>query len=165
MKKSTAKALYLYLCSILGMIMLAMLHRAVFVLYDLLLMMDYETYSFGMTERTVLTMDFTTMLVALFLGGWYGIALGLEWYSMVYGPNADEKVGWFHGFKPHHWRGSKSERKSVTLKDSSPVHNRDWSFDDLINAEPDKKRTAGRKTARKTVARKTTSRVKASETE
>ncbi len=173
MKKTTAKALYLYLCSILGMVLFAMLHRAVFVLYDLLLVVDFDTYSFGMSSGTILTLDFTTMLLILFIGGWYGIALGIEWYSMVYGPNAEKPAGLFHGFIPHHWRGKRSHSKKTfhnntpeaemnTTSVTVPVaESRSWSFEDLITpSQPVKKKTAVRKPVAKKVVRKTTKRIK-----
>ena len=157
--------------------MLAMLHRAVFVLYDLLLVMDFEAYSFGMTSANVLTLDFTTLMIALFLGGWYGVALGIEWYSLVYGPNAERPAGLFHGFVPHHWRKPKAERGQTSRKSASetvvnvPVAaKKDWTFEDLLNSEGAApvapKRATTRKTAvRKTAARKTTRRVKTPVTE
>lgn len=115
MRKVAIKALYLFLCSILGMVLFAMLHRAIFVLYDLVLIYDFEVYSFGMNQSTLLAVDFLTMIAALFFGGWYGTVLGIDWYARVYGPNAEIKAGLFHGFIPHHWRGEKdvSQVKSV----------------------------------------------------
>ncbi len=172
MKKTTAKAFYLYLCSILGMILFAMLHRAVFVLYDLLLVMDYDTYAFGMTSRNIMTLDFTTMLIALFLGGWYGVALGIEWYAMVYGPNAEKPAGLFHGFVPHHWRKTKTNSQKISTSTENAVHvpvaeSKSWSFDDLIKTAPATVTSVPKKraTARKTTTRKVTKRVKAPVTE
>lgn len=182
MKKTTIKALYLFLCSILGMVLFGILHRAVFVLYDLLLVVDYDTYSFGMTPAAISALDFTTMLLMLFLGGWYGIVLGLEWYSMVYGPHVENPTGLFHGFLPHNWRGPKSGRKKTITsrmqaigsfvapapKTSSTTVNvpvaesQAWSFDDLISPKSTakKKAVAHKNSAKKTTTRKTTKRVK-----
>lgn len=184
MKKTTIKALYLFLCSILGMVLFGMLHRAVFVLYDLLLVMDYDTYSFGMPPGAISLLDFSSMLVLLFLGGWYGVALGLEWYSMVYGPNVEKPVGLFHGFLPHNWRGAKRSPKAKRASESEseridsfitpkpettsttvrvPVaESHAWSFDDLIAPKtPAKKKVVRKAVAKKTAARKITKRVKA----
>lgn len=113
MSKVATKALYLFLCSILGMVLFTMLHRAIFVLYDIVLIYDFQTFSLGMSEGVILAIDFLTMMLALFFGGWYGVALGLEWYSMVYGANAEIKPGVFHGFLPHTWRGDKSKKSST----------------------------------------------------
>lgn len=118
MRKAATKALYLFLCSILGMVLFAMLHRAIFVLYDLVLILDFETYSLGMNEAMILTVDFFTMLAALFFGGWYGTLLGIDWYAAVYGPNAETKAGLFHGFVPHNWR--KAEKKNAPTVPVAP---------------------------------------------
>ncbi len=177
MKKTTIKALYLFLCSILGMVLFGMLHRSVFVLYDLLLTVDYDTYSFGMPQGAIPALDFTTMLLMLFLGGWYGVVLGLEWYALVYGPNAQAPAGLFHGFVPHNWRGRKKAKASSRMESLNsfmapapaasvstvkvPVaESQAWSFDDFITPAA-KKKTTRKNTARKTTARKTTKRAKA----
>lgn len=106
MRKVVSKALYLFLCAILGMILFAMLHRAIFVLYSILLSVD-NIYALGLSAAGITAIDFFTLLIALFLGGWYGTMLGIDWYAMVYGPNAEHPAGLFHGFLPHHWRGQR----------------------------------------------------------
>lgn len=176
MRKAASKALYLFLCSILGMVLFAMLHRAVFVLYDLLLTMDYNMYSFGLTGDGIMALDYITLLAALFFGGWYGTLLGMDWYSIVYGPNAVKRpAGMFHGFVPHNWRNGRkrvvrstpaqksTETASVFTPVTVPVvaKIKEWSFEDLIASKPaPKKRTVAkrstaRKTTRKTTAKRT----------
>jgi hypothetical protein len=183
MRKAASKALYLFLCAILGMILFVMLHRAIFVLYDLLLFLNVESFAFGMNSMTIDFMDFLTLLVALFLGGWYGTMMGLEWYAMVYGPNAEFPPGLFHGFIPHHWRGRRVKKvrstqmatPSVVAKPAAPETTstlvkvpvreikkespktavREWTFDDLIVPKPaPKKRVAVKKTVAKKTPRK-----------
>lgn len=174
MRKAATKALYLFLCSILGMVLFAMLHRAVFVLYDVILILDYDTYSFGMSQAMILAVDFFTMLGALFFGGWYGTLLGIDWYSSVYGVNAESKAGLFHGIVPHNWRKpSKKQpelvmpnpavtkvavKSSVKATPKSPIASTStWDFDDFLKATPEpKKRVAAKKPAVKKVVRKTT---------
>lgn len=167
MRKVAAKALYLFLCAILGMILFVMLHRAIFVLYDILVAFNY-TFAFGLSSSAILIIDFLTLLLALFLGGWYGTMLGIEWYAMVYGPNSEVKPGLFHGFLPHNWRGKKGIRKQVgkisatsaapsiaassTTSVKVPVLEtpkaavREWSFDDLITPKPAVKKAVAKKT-------------------
>lgn len=174
MRKAATKALYLFLCAILGMVLFAMLHRAIFVLYDLLIFVQPE-FGFGLTSMSLAVGDFFTLLIALFLGGWYGTMMGIDWYAMVYGPNAEVRPGMFHGFIPHHWRGrrEKSGKKSsasvkmasapaaksttvkVRMPDPEPEEEivpepkvREWTFDDLIApAKPaPKKRAVAKKT-------------------
>lgn len=187
MRKAATKALYLFLCSILGMVLFAMLHRSIFVLYDLLLMMDYDMYSLGMSAVAIQALDFFTLLLALFVGGWYGTLLGIDWYALVYGPSVDKPTGIFHGFVPHQWRktAKKSNVSTSSLHSVSssvpsipkappePVKvpvttTREWTFEDLITpAKPaPKKRTAAKKTVRKTVRKTAAKRaVKTVETE
>lgn len=182
MRKAATKALYLFLCSILGMVLFAMLHRAIIVLYDLLIFVRPE-FAFGLTPYSLAVGDFLTMLIALFLGGWYGTMMGIDWYAMVYGPNAAVRPGMFHGFIPHHWRGrrEKAAKPAPTMKMStsatapktttvkvrmpdpepeevtSAPRVREWTFEDLMPPKPaaKKKAVAKKTTARKT-ARKTT---------
>lgn len=182
MRKAATKSLYLFLCAILGMVLFAMLHRAIFVLYDLLIFIRPE-FTFGLTSYSLAVGDFLTMLIALFLGGWYGTMMGIDWYAMVYGPNAAVRPGLFHGFIPHHWRGrreSRSEKgshksapvkmampapatKTTTVKvrmpDPEPEEEmpsaprvREWTFEDLMPPKPAPKKRAA---AKKTTARKT----------
>ncbi len=165
MNRGVGKALYVFLCMIMGMILFAIFHRAVVVIYYILLNTNYETFSFGITEATVQAIDFFTLLVALFFGGWYGTALGLHWYRLVY----EEKpgVGLFHGFIPHHWRDGTVKSTSLDMsmqsvkKPSKIVHTdsavpsrinsfdvfktfksapkeepKSWDFDDLQAASP-----------------------------
>ncbi len=185
MRKVATKALYLFLCAILGMVLFAMLHRAIFVLYDLLIFTN-DMYAFGLSQMSLAIVDFCALLVALFLGGWYGTMMGIDWYAMVYGPNAEVRAGLFHGFIPHNWRGRKDRRKtaskmsapattSTTVKVSSKQETRksepepeeekapvrEWTFDDLITPKPVAKKkvvrkTAVRKTVRKAAAKKVT---------
>ncbi len=167
MRKVAYKALYLFLCSILGIILLSMLHRALFVILDLLLVGDYNPFSLGISPGIIALADFFSMLVAWFIGGWYGIVLGLDWYAIVYGPNADKPARLFHAFMPHHWRGTKKvsakmplterivERLETPIKVPVAESVSAWGFDDLLTPAAPKKRTA---TKRTTVAKKTTRR-------
>ena len=185
MRKVATKALYLFLCAILGMVLFAMLHRAIFVLYDLLIFTN-DMYAFGLSQMSLAIVDFCALLVALFLGGWYGTMMGIDWYAMVYGPNAEVRAGLFHGFIPHNWRGRKDRRKttskmtapattSTAVKVSSKKETRkqepepeeekapvrEWTFDDLITPKPVAKKkvvrkTAVRKTVRKAASKKVT---------
>lgn len=168
MRKVAYKALYLFLCSILGIVLFTMLHRAIFVLYDILLFSNFSTFSFGLSSSGIAAIDFFTMLIAVFIGGWYGTLLGMDWYSIVYGPNAEKPAGLFHGFLPHHMRkGAKAKHTSAPTATSTFVNIpvvekvKEWSFDDFLTpkAEPKKKVAVKRTGARKTVRKATTKRV------
>lgn len=106
------KALYIFLSSLLGMLLLLMFHRAVFVIYEILGSFYPNCTWLHISLPTLFSLDFFTMMVVVFIGGWYGVWLGLNWYHMIY-----EERGvttWFHGFIPHHWR--KSSPKKVSSK-------------------------------------------------
>lgn len=120
MRKAASKALYLFLCAILGMVLFIMLQRAILFLYNLLIFVD-STYAFGMSSAAILGIDFFTLLLALFFGGWYGTMMGIDWYAMVYGPNAEVQAGLFHGFLPHHWRGKKAHKTTSKSHQSVPA--------------------------------------------
>ncbi len=140
--------MYVFLCMIMGMVLFAIFHRAVVVIYYILLNANYATYSFGLNEPTLRALDFFTLLLALFFGGWYGTMLGLHWYKLVYEDR--DNAGLFHGFVPHHWREPKAERTgsigsaaSTVARPSRPakiVHtpqiNRTSSFDIFKTIKP-----------------------------
>lgn len=186
MRKAVTKSLYLFLCSILGMILFAMLHRALFVIYGILLEVDFTTYSLGLTESAILMIDFLSMLIALFFGGWYGVLLGIDWYSIVYGPSAPQPAKLFHGFVPANFRNrpkktvkteSRPSLSSTTIKIpgvdkvsailNTPIETpevfqptvqkvREWTFDDLIKKPEPVKPTPARKIVRKSATKTAT---------
>lgn len=117
MTNAKRKALYLFLTSLLGILLLLMFHRSLFVIYDILGGFFPTNPFFDVRSEVIFTLDFFTMIVAMFLGGWYGVWLGLDWYKMIY--EERESREWFHGFLPHHWRGYHA-RKYKTQKNSEP---------------------------------------------
>ncbi len=76
------KSLYLFLCSLLGVFLFLILHRIGVVVYLYLLSQGIGVASFRYWDFLVL--DYMSLLVALLLGAWYGIWLGLYWYEKVY---------------------------------------------------------------------------------
>lgn len=86
----------------MGMVLFTIFHRSLMVIYYMLLNNDFQRFSFGMTEATLRSLDFFTLLITLFFGGWYGTGLGIHWYRLVYeGPH---RAGLFRAVIPHHWR-------------------------------------------------------------
>lgn len=165
MQKSSLKALYLFLTSWLGIILLLMLHRALFVIYDLLGLFFPEIRFFHADRFLLQSIDFFTLLLALFFGGWYGIWLGLHWFDIVYEREGSRANKVLHGFLPHHLRSrtkhsstaKPAQVKPKTVKvelssaksqsvasfgdlvkkvKSSEGRNSSWGFDDLISATP-----------------------------
>ena len=121
MTKGVGKALYVFLCSIMGMVLFAIFHRAIIVIYYILLDYNFGSYAMGLTQSDVQMIDFFTGAVAVFLGGWYGVWLGQHWYGMVY--EGEHTPGWLHGFLPRQWRKhERMARKAArTETASAPV--------------------------------------------
>ncbi|QQS23219.1 hypothetical protein IPM19_01485 [bacterium] len=177
MDKSKRKALYVFLTTLLGVLIFLMFHRAVFVIYDILASFYPNSPAFDIAPNILFGIDFYTMLLAVVLGGWYGVWLGLDWYKMIYEERGVTR--WFHGFLPHNLRGHRSHKqnthkpasvpKQITVKTSSPrvesfesfrrtAANTAWSFDDVEKAPAKPKRKAP---AKKRVAKKRVTKTKA----
>lgn len=176
------KALYIFLTSLMGMLLLLMFHRSVFVIYEILGNFFPDQKLLTLPWHVVVSLDFFTMILAIFIGGWYGVWLGLNWYKIVYEDRGVTR--WFHGFIPHHWRegsgttrSAKAESQEVTLAKSLSsvpkrivVHPRiesfstfrnskpeqAWSFDEVASpiSKPVKKSPAKKRVAKKRVAKK-----------
>ena len=169
------KALYVFLSSLMGTLLLVMFHRSLFVIYELLGDFFPNQQWLNMDPFLVVTADFFTMLLAMFVGGWYGVWLGLNWYKMVY---EDRGVtGMFHGFLPHHWREEtnpkKDKQEEILSKSVGSVPKRivvnprvesfdtfrsrrpeaGWNFDDVDELKTSKK-PARKAPAKKKVATK-----------
>jgi hypothetical protein len=169
MKSGWGKALYIFLCTLLGIILFLIFHRALVVIAYILIENNYQPLAWGLTNGDLQTIDFFTMLVALFLGGWYGVWLGLNWYALVY--EGEHSPGLLHGFLPHHYRrAERMKRKAARASQVEPEEmevsesaadkisnlssSLPWDLDDLDDAEMVKK------PVRKKVVRKTTKRTK-----
>ncbi|MEZ4180542.1 MAG: hypothetical protein R3B41_03480 [Candidatus Doudnabacteria bacterium] len=125
MNKTSLKALYIFLTSWLGVILVLMLHRAVFVLYELLLTFFPDIFAFGADRTIIEVLDFFTMLLAVFFGGWYGVWLGLHWFEKVYEEDGVHHNAIFYGFLPHNvrreyarYRADKKKAKSLKVKNT-----------------------------------------------
>ncbi len=82
-KKST----YVFLCSILGILLFLLVHRLLFFFYLILISANPQIFSRGLNSLEISAIDFFTLILALFGGMWYGIWLGLRWYEAVYEKN------------------------------------------------------------------------------
>lgn len=177
MDKSKRKALYVFLTTLLGVLIFLMLHRAIFVIYDILASFYPNSAVFAIEPSIVFSIDFYTMLFAVALGGWYGAWLGLDWYKMIYEERGVTR--WFHGFLPHNFRGHRSHGsqnaaqhkpvsvpKQIVVKSSSPrvesfesfrraVADTAWSFDDVEKtpAKPKRKAPAKKRAVKKRVTK------------
>jgi hypothetical protein len=87
------KALYIFLTSLLGVLLFLILDRVVVFFYLYLLAGGYITT--GMDYYQYLALDYFSLVIIMMLGAWYGVWLGLSWYARVY----EEKS---HGGLVHH---------------------------------------------------------------
>jgi signal transduction histidine kinase len=146
------KSLYVFLSSLLGILLFVTIQRALSLIGLLLLNVDYATYSLGTTPLQVHAWNITTLILAIFFGGWYGIWLGLYWYKIVYEHGSG---GIFHGLagnffhdkeQPvekrtiHHpkqepekvFKSQTHHSRSLDAIEENSSHNR-WEFDELLN--------------------------------
>ncbi len=124
------KSLYIFLTSLLGVLLFLILHRLCVFFYFYLLAGGYVTA--GMSYLQFLVLDYFTLLIVLMFGAWYGIWLGMYWFEKVY-------VEKSHGGFMHHvsnkylFRTPKNlESKMSTLK--KKIENDLWRLEDLAEA-------------------------------
>ena len=110
------KALYIYLSSILGILLFSMFHRSIFVMYEIIGNFYPEIQWLHLPFRIMATVDFFSFVLAVFLGGWYGVWIGLSWYKMIYEERGVKT--WFHGFVPHNWRKHKTNDSELDFINS-----------------------------------------------
>lgn len=79
------KSIYIFLCSMLGVMLFLILHRL--VMFSFVVFAIYAGYSrtlFGSAYLSFLAFDYVTLVLAMLAGSWYGIWLGTYWYEQVY---------------------------------------------------------------------------------
>lgn len=76
------KSLYVFLTSLLGVLLFLILHRLAIFFYLYLLAGGYVTT--GMSYLQFLALDYLTLFFTLMFGAWYGIWLGMHWFEKVY---------------------------------------------------------------------------------
>jgi len=76
------KPLYIFLAALLGSLLFLTLHRVIIFLFLYLVATGYINTS--LNYREFLVIEYFTLIISLMLGAWYGIWLGLSWFSKVY---------------------------------------------------------------------------------
>ncbi len=122
------KSLYLFLSSMLGVFLFFILHRTAIFTYLYLVDSGYLVDTF--VYWRFLAIDYFTLAFALMGGAWYGIWLGLYWYSRIYeegshGGLADHLVR-------HYW--PHRSPKSIGIKLASVKENLEkdlWQLESL----------------------------------
>lgn len=125
MQNSGKKSFYVFLCGLLGMLLFMLLQRSLFLL-AFLGGVNILSYNFQQ-------LDYISFVVANFLGLWYGIWLGLHWYTAVY--EEGSVGGLFSGI---------SRMFGKNRSRSEPAGS--WDLDDLVkmkNEETSEARSLG----------------------
>ncbi len=149
-QNSIKKSFYIFLTSLLGILLFVTIQKSISLIGIILLNVDYSFYSLGTNPLQVHALNIATMMLALFLGGWYGVWIGLHWYRAVYEQGQN---GLLHGLSGglFHRPPSVSQKHVVrTVRQAAPVpkkpivHQRiskvdgvgensgSWEFDDLL---------------------------------
>ena len=77
------KSIYLFLCSLLGMLLFSIIHQLLVFLY-LLFFGNSGALATGEAALRFFAFDYLSLLILLLLGSWYGIWLGVYWHKIVY---------------------------------------------------------------------------------
>ncbi len=129
------KALYIFLCSLLGMLIFVMLQKSTLLLLTTLLTNQGE-FNFIGVSSLLYKFETISYLLALFFGGWYGVWLGLHWHEIVYESGRGGLLYAFWGNMMHHEPDTQSTAKqpvraSQAASNATLSNNREWQFDDL----------------------------------
>ncbi|MBL8031627.1 MAG: hypothetical protein JNK33_04875 [Candidatus Doudnabacteria bacterium] len=110
MSETTRKSFYIFLSTFLGVLLFLMLDRAAFLIAFIA--------GADITSLPVLALEYVTSMIAVAFGAWYGIWLGLVWYSAVYEEQTTKGVyGWMRGLRNSTARASQEGS---------------WEIDDLV---------------------------------
>lgn len=124
------KSLYIFLTSLLGVLLFLILHRLVIFFYFYLLAGGYMTAS--MSYLQFLVVDYFTLVLVLLFGAWYGIWLGMYWFEKVY-------VEKSHGGFVHHVSNNYFSRTPKNLENrisavKQKIEKDLWQLEDLTDA-------------------------------
>ncbi len=151
MPKAARKSLYIFLSSLMGALLFLILQRILASFYWLALSYDYSSWSFGLTYVQLLAMDYTFLLLAVFLGTWYGIWVGIFWYEGIY--ERKQHFGFTHHLIKNYWPVQEPayNLRERVAKTAQKVEKELWELEDLAKQIPDRpaprKRVVRRKAA------------------
>src|SRR6185369_1300313 len=80
--RGAKKSLYVFMTSLLGVLLFLILHRIVVFFYLFSIAGGYIGTSFNYIQ--FIALDYFTITITMLLGAWYGTWLGLYWYGKVY---------------------------------------------------------------------------------
>lgn len=156
------KSLYIFLSSLLGMLLFLIIHRlAVFCLL-MLQSSGNKLFTLNMPYLEFLAWDYFSLLLTLLGGAWYGIWVGSYWYEKVY--NECSHLGLVSHISENYWpkTTSYSDVKSKISEVKKTIHAELWQLEDLnktlskefaARKKPEaKKKIVKRRTLKKTAA-------------
>jgi ABC-type multidrug transport system fused ATPase/permease subunit len=81
-KNMVKKSFYVFVCGLLGALLFLILDRIIVFVYLFfvgsgLFSNSYDYYQFAL-------FDYFTLIIVLMFGAWYGVWLGMNWFSQVY---------------------------------------------------------------------------------
>lgn len=78
------KGIYIFLFSILGLLLGFLLHAIVEIIYIRLLINNYETFGFGLDFSVWFTIHKVWAIITLLGGLWFGYYQGKKWWRVLY---------------------------------------------------------------------------------
>jgi hypothetical protein len=136
MPNGIKKSLYVYLSSLLGILLFLILHRIVVLIYLLLAGLGYSPFVNEVVSLQFLAFEYLTLILSMMLGAWYGIWVGMHWYEVVY--ERESHPGLVGHLSNKFWPKTKNRYKlgerieEVQKKLQTDI----WQFEDLVKAAP-----------------------------
>ena len=133
-QSESRKSLYVFLCSLLGVMLFVMLQKSALLLLTLLTNAQETQQAF---RSDIPVFDTLTFLLALFFGGWYGVWLGLHWYDIVYesGRGGILRSMFSHVRDLSYLSRSSNRPASERPAKAVTAHEPRWQFDDLVQSK------------------------------
>jgi hypothetical protein len=130
------KSLYLFLSSLLGVMLFLVLHRVLIFLYLLMASAGYQPFLSEVSSLTFLGLEYLSLILTLLLGAWYGIWLGLYWYKKVY--EDGESAGLVEHLTLRYWPKRKNQYGLQAKIEAAKKHleNNMWELEDLAKTIP-----------------------------
>ncbi len=156
------KSLYIFLSSLLGMLLFLIIHRLVVFCLLILQSSGNKVFTLNMPYLEFLAWDYFSLLLTLLAGAWYGIWVGSYWYEKVY--NEGSHLGLVGHITENYWPKTTSYKdiKSKISEVKKTIHTELWQLEDLnktLNSELSsrkkplaRKKVIKRKTLKKTGA-------------
>ncbi len=123
------KSLYIFLTSLLGVLLFLILHRLAVFFYLYLLAGGYLTTSLNYLE--FLALDYFTLAITLLCGLWYGIWIGMYWFEKVYVEKSHG--GLVHHLSQHFGRGTPKNLETKISTVRQKIENDLWQLEDLTS--------------------------------